>query len=225
MQPSTPRARRRISAGGSNARNARTPAVSPDRRGRPVRARPVARRGARPRRPPRIPPQALLEGPVHRRLPAHAPARRQLPIHPGPALCLPDRALLQLVCAFRLCFPQVGIVLSTREPVRLRDTLAPWASPTCPPMSAPNPAATPVPAPTTSTSPSRANGSNSRRTPPAVRHRTVPHLRPPLRRRNGRHAPRQPTRPGVEGLGRGDPRRHLMERQLKQSGDKHRKIK
>jgi 2-iminoacetate synthase len=38
---------------------------------------------------------------------------------------LPDRALVQLVCAFRICFPQVGIVLSTREPPRLRDALAP----------------------------------------------------------------------------------------------------
>jgi len=44
---------------------------------------------------------------------------------PDPRMHLPDRALVQLVCAFRICFPQVGIVLSTREPPRLRDALAP----------------------------------------------------------------------------------------------------
>ena len=33
--------------------------------------------------------------------------------------------LLRLVCAFRILFPQVGIVLSTREPGPLRDSLAP----------------------------------------------------------------------------------------------------
>ena len=37
---------------------------------------------------------------------------------------LGDRELAQLVCAFRICFPRVGIVLSTREPAPLRDTLA-----------------------------------------------------------------------------------------------------
>jgi 2-iminoacetate synthase len=35
-----------------------------------------------------------------------------------------DRELLQAMCAFRLCFPEVGIVLSTREPAALRDALA-----------------------------------------------------------------------------------------------------
>jgi len=40
-------------------------------------------------------------------------------------LYLSDRALVQLTCAFRVCFPQVGIVLSTREPASLRDALAP----------------------------------------------------------------------------------------------------
>ncbi len=34
-----------------------------------------------------------------------------------------DRDLVQLVCALRLTFPEVGIVLSTREPARLRDGL------------------------------------------------------------------------------------------------------
>ncbi|MEM6910565.1 MAG: 2-iminoacetate synthase ThiH [Verrucomicrobiota bacterium] len=44
---------------------------------------------------------------------------------PDPALSLSDRDLVQLVCAFRTCFPQVGIVLSTREPAPLRDALLP----------------------------------------------------------------------------------------------------
>lgn len=44
---------------------------------------------------------------------------------PDPDLFLSDRALVQLIAAFRLCFPQVGIVLSTREPAALRDALAP----------------------------------------------------------------------------------------------------
>ncbi len=41
-----------------------------------------------------------------------------------PPHSLGDRALAQLICAFRICFPQVGIVLSTREPAPLRDALA-----------------------------------------------------------------------------------------------------
>src|SRR5204862_4951959 len=36
-----------------------------------------------------------------------------------------DRELVQLVCAFRLMFPDVGLVLSTRESARLRDGLIP----------------------------------------------------------------------------------------------------
>jgi 2-iminoacetate synthase len=40
-----------------------------------------------------------------------------------PAFSLSDRELAQLVCAFRICFPQVGIVLSTRERASLRDAL------------------------------------------------------------------------------------------------------
>jgi 2-iminoacetate synthase len=42
------------------------------------------------------------------------------PEHP-----LPDRELVQLTCAFRLMFPDVGLVLSTREPAALRDGLVP----------------------------------------------------------------------------------------------------
>jgi 2-iminoacetate synthase len=42
------------------------------------------------------------------------------PTHP-----VSDRDFIQLVCAFRTCFPQVGLVLSTREPAPLRDALLP----------------------------------------------------------------------------------------------------
>ena len=42
-----------------------------------------------------------------------------------PLTHLADRELLQLVCAFRLMFPDAGLVLSTREPARLRDGLIP----------------------------------------------------------------------------------------------------
>ncbi len=37
----------------------------------------------------------------------------------------PDWALVQTLCAFRLTFPEVGIVMSTREPAALRDAVAP----------------------------------------------------------------------------------------------------
>ncbi|HYY13880.1 MAG TPA: 2-iminoacetate synthase ThiH [Chthoniobacterales bacterium] len=40
-----------------------------------------------------------------------------------PLFSMRDRELAQLVCAFRITFPQVGIVLSTRERGSLRDTL------------------------------------------------------------------------------------------------------
>ncbi|HET9417985.1 MAG TPA: 2-iminoacetate synthase ThiH [Chthoniobacterales bacterium] len=40
-----------------------------------------------------------------------------------PLFSMTDRELAQLVCAFRITFPQVGIVLSTRERASLRDTL------------------------------------------------------------------------------------------------------
>ncbi len=36
---------------------------------------------------------------------------------------LNDKNLVKLICAFRVCFPNVGIVLSTREPAALRDQL------------------------------------------------------------------------------------------------------
>ena len=41
-----------------------------------------------------------------------------------PAFSMTDRELAQLICAFRITFPQVGIVLSTREQAALRDVLA-----------------------------------------------------------------------------------------------------
>lgn len=42
-----------------------------------------------------------------------------------PRTAFPDWALVQTICAFRLTFPEVGVVLSTREPAPLRDALAP----------------------------------------------------------------------------------------------------
>ena len=42
-----------------------------------------------------------------------------------PLTPMSDRELVQLVCAFRLMFPDVGLVLSTRESPRLRDGLIP----------------------------------------------------------------------------------------------------
>lgn len=42
------------------------------------------------------------------------------PTHP-----LGDRDFVQTLCAFRIHFPRVGIVLSTREPAALRDAVAP----------------------------------------------------------------------------------------------------
>ena len=43
----------------------------------------------------------------------------------APLYPLADRDFIQLICALRICFPQVGIVLSTREPAPLRDALIP----------------------------------------------------------------------------------------------------
>jgi 2-iminoacetate synthase len=42
-----------------------------------------------------------------------------------PLTHMSDREMVQAICAFRLMFPDVGIVLSTREPARLRDGLIP----------------------------------------------------------------------------------------------------
>jgi 2-iminoacetate synthase len=42
-----------------------------------------------------------------------------------PPFSMSDRELAQLICAFRITFPEVGIVLSTRERAALRDALAP----------------------------------------------------------------------------------------------------
>jgi 2-iminoacetate synthase len=43
---------------------------------------------------------------------------------PDPALFLPDKGFVRLICAFRMLFPQLGIVVSTREPAPLRDAIA-----------------------------------------------------------------------------------------------------
>jgi 2-iminoacetate synthase len=43
---------------------------------------------------------------------------------PDPALFLPDKSFVRLITVFRILFPQVGIVVSTREPARLRDAIA-----------------------------------------------------------------------------------------------------
>jgi 2-iminoacetate synthase len=42
-----------------------------------------------------------------------------------PRYSLNDRDFVQLLCAFRVTFPQIGLVLSTREPAPLRDALMP----------------------------------------------------------------------------------------------------
>lgn len=42
-----------------------------------------------------------------------------------PTTWISDRELVQLICALRLTFPDVGLVLSTREPAGLRDGLFP----------------------------------------------------------------------------------------------------
>lgn len=42
-----------------------------------------------------------------------------------PRTWLDDRTFVQMICAFRICFPHAGIVLSTREPAGLRDSLLP----------------------------------------------------------------------------------------------------
>jgi 2-iminoacetate synthase len=42
-----------------------------------------------------------------------------------PPVRMSDRELAQLICAFRLFLPDAGLVLSTREPARLRDGLIP----------------------------------------------------------------------------------------------------
>jgi 2-iminoacetate synthase len=42
-----------------------------------------------------------------------------------PLTNMTDREMVQLICAFRLMYPDVGLVLSTREPAKLRDGLIP----------------------------------------------------------------------------------------------------
>mgnify|MGYP002628175379 CR=1 FL=1 len=42
-----------------------------------------------------------------------------------PEFMISDAEFVQAICAFRVCFPQLGIVLSTREPQALRDAMFP----------------------------------------------------------------------------------------------------
>ncbi|MGI8603900.1 MAG: 2-iminoacetate synthase ThiH [Verrucomicrobiales bacterium] len=42
-----------------------------------------------------------------------------------PGHMVSDREFVQMLCAFRLCFPHAGIVMSTREPAALRDAVVP----------------------------------------------------------------------------------------------------
>jgi 2-iminoacetate synthase len=42
-----------------------------------------------------------------------------------PRVHVTDRELIQIVCALRVVFPQIGVVLSTREPAALRDRMIP----------------------------------------------------------------------------------------------------
>lgn len=42
---------------------------------------------------------------------------------PDPTCSLGDREFVQLMCALRLCFPQIGLVVSTRESAEFRDHL------------------------------------------------------------------------------------------------------
>ncbi len=76
----------------------------------------------RPRRPPgSICCAHVLEGPAHREPARLRPAAGEVePPHP-----LPDREFIQFLCALRVTFPKIGIVMSTREPAELRDATAP----------------------------------------------------------------------------------------------------
>ena len=56
-------------------------------------------------------------------MPRMRPAAGEFQVKPEHTLS--DAEFVKLVCAFRVCFPQVGIVLSTREPAALRDALIP----------------------------------------------------------------------------------------------------
>jgi len=58
------------------------------------------------------------------RMRPHADASNHLH-QPDPAHALSDHHFVSLICAFRLTFPKVGIVVSTREPAALRDGLVP----------------------------------------------------------------------------------------------------
>ena len=57
-------------------------------------------------------------------LPRMRPYAGNYQYQPDPNLLLPDREFVRLIAAFRVTFPQVGIVVSTREPAPLRDAVA-----------------------------------------------------------------------------------------------------
>jgi 2-iminoacetate synthase len=54
-----------------------------------------------------------------------APRLRPAAGHFEPLMNMSDRELVQFVCALRIAFPEVGLVLSTRESASLRDHLVP----------------------------------------------------------------------------------------------------
>ena len=45
---------------------------------------------------------------------------------PDPDLMLYDRHLVQLMAALRICFPKIGMSISTREPAPMRNALRHW---------------------------------------------------------------------------------------------------
>lgn len=65
--------------------------------------------------------RALLEGPGDDLPPRLRPCAGSF----EPRTTMTDRELVQLLCAFRLMFPDIGLVLSTRESAALRDGLMP----------------------------------------------------------------------------------------------------
>ncbi|MGY8676188.1 MAG: 2-iminoacetate synthase ThiH, partial [Verrucomicrobiia bacterium] len=89
-----------------------------------------------------------------------------------------DRELAQLICAFRLLLPDVGIVLSTREPARLRDGLVPIGITT---MSA---GSHTEPGGYTGAGKDNIHRGGPRRQSPDQRHRTVRHRRRAFPRRD-----------------------------------------
>lgn len=57
-------------------------------------------------------------------LPRMRPYAGNYEYEPDPLLHLPDKEFVRLIAVFRILFPQLGIVVSTREPAALRDAVA-----------------------------------------------------------------------------------------------------